>query len=74
MPELQLTLVDKTDKHMYAANLLLKREFGHTLGGFQSTLFAQKVEAFEPLTGIGKCIVVFVCVCAFTFHSSSTPT
>ncbi len=48
MPELQLTLVDKTDKHMYAANLLLKREFGHTLDGFQSTLFAQKVEAFEP--------------------------
>ncbi len=63
MPELQLTLVDKTslekdemltDKHMYAANLLLKREFGHTLDGFQSTLFAQKVVAFEPLTGIGK--------------------
>ena len=45
-----------TDKHMHAANILLQKEFGDVLDGFQSTLLAQRVDDFELFEGNGMCM------------------
>ena len=62
MPKLDLTQDDKTaleqnemltDRHIHAANTLLRKEFGHLIDGFQSTLLAQNPMQFQSIQGRG---------------------